>query len=418
MSQQFYFFQTVLETQSRSRLRALPKQKIEGGEHVFTQLNVQGDMEMRNAYPIGTIFGSDKLEMRANGATPFYTAGKLFPVSIPDPELLQTEHRPSEEMRRAWNTFRTEHQEEVAKATKTSDQPGIFNTSAKPLSLLDKVKHNPKYAMPTVQKDGFWVDEKKWWPLMLDIIDNQPVYFKGPAGTGKTELCILACQRLGIEYQVFDMGSMYDPISELLGVHRIGDNGKSVFEYSSFALAIQKEGVIILDEITRAAPTVANILLPVLDSRQELAVEMAGSHDVRRIKVNPKCRFLATGNTGAEHTGTYNQGILDIALKTRFRVDEVNYIPVEEEVNMYVKRFGISRTDALNIVNTIDGIRTIYSTGDLSRSISTREGLQAARKVHQGYSAKEAMELVFLPDYEGTLSEGERAIVYQRILTR
>ena len=416
MSQKFYFFRTIQETATRNRLRPLPKQTLDNGENVFTNINVQASTEMRSSYPIGTVFGSEKLEIRVGGATPFYQTGDIYPVSIPEGNLKSLDHRPSDEMRSAWNIFSSANEDDINK--NAQQQPGVFNTSSKPLSPLEKIQCNPKYAMPTVDKDGFWVDEDKWWSLMLDIIDNQPVFLKGPAATGKTELCILACKKLGIDYQIFDMGSMYDPISELLGVHRIGKNKESVFEYSSFAKAIQRKGVIILDEITRAAPTVANILLPVLDSRHELPVEMAGEHDARRIKVNPECRFIATGNTGAEYTGTFNQGELDVALKTRFRLDEINYMPVEEEVKMYVKRFGIGRADATNIVNTIDAIRSIYANGDISRSISTREGLQAAKKVQQGYTAKKAMEMVFLPGYEGSLSEGERSIIYQRILTR
>ena len=43
----------------------------------------------------------------------------------------------------------------------------------------------------------------------------------GPSGTGKTELVLLACKKLGLECNVYDMGSMYDPVSGLLGVHRL-----------------------------------------------------------------------------------------------------------------------------------------------------------------------------------------------------
>lgn len=411
----FYFFQTVA-VGSRNKLRPLPKQTFESGDAIFTDLNTQADAEMRSAYPIGTVFGTASLETRTGGSTPFYAAGPIYPVSVSDAQLRDVRHRPSTEMRTAWTDYQMQNRDNVN--ISQAPETGVFDTTSRPLSMLEKIQRNPSYSKPTIEKDGFYVTDETWWPLMLDLIDNQPVFYKGPAATGKTELCILACKKLGIPYEVFDMGSMYDPISELLGVHRMGKNHESVFEYSNFAKAIQREGVVILDEITRAAPTVINVLLPVLDGRQELRVEMAGESDLRRIPVNPKCRFLATGNTGAEYTGTYNQGELDIALKSRFRTAEIDYMPESEEAALLQERFKINAVDARNIVSTIAGIRKIYENGDISHTITTREGLQVAKKVQQGYTVTAAMNMVFLPNYEGTTAEGERAIVAQHIYAR
>lgn len=45
----------------------------------------------------------------------------------------------------------------------------------------------------------------------------------GPTGSGKTSCVKEVCSRMGIPLHVFDMGSMIDPISNLLGVHRLED---------------------------------------------------------------------------------------------------------------------------------------------------------------------------------------------------
>ena len=42
----------------------------------------------------------------------------------------------------------------------------------------------------------------------------------------------------------------------------------------------------------------------------------------------------------------------------------------------------------------------------------------AARLIEDGWSAQKAMELTFLPLFEGTKIEGERAVVMQIILSR
>ena len=47
------------------------------------------------------------------------------------------------------------------------------------------------------------------------------------------------------------MGSMQDPLTDLLGSHRL-ENGSSVFDYAKFVEDVQKPGVILLDELSRA----------------------------------------------------------------------------------------------------------------------------------------------------------------------
>lgn len=49
----------------------------------------------------------------------------------------------------------------------------------------------------------------------------------GPTGSGKTQVVELICKQLGIPCTIYDMGAMHDPISDLLGVHRL-DDGKSI----------------------------------------------------------------------------------------------------------------------------------------------------------------------------------------------
>ena len=58
------------------------------------------------------------------------------------------------------------------------------------------------------------------------------------------------------------MGSMYDPVSGLLGVHRLQKGGEAGFDYAKFTQDIQKPGVILRDELSRAPVTTINILFP------------------------------------------------------------------------------------------------------------------------------------------------------------
>jgi nitric oxide reductase NorQ protein len=237
----------------------------------------------------------------------------------------------------------------------------------------------------------------------------------GPSGTGKTELVLLACKKLGLECNVYDMGSMYDPVSGLLGVHRLQKGGESVFDYAKFTQDIQKPGVILLDELSRAPVTTNNILFPCLDSRRMLPVEMAGGEDLRSIQVHPDCVFVATANVGAEYTGTMS---LDRALVGRFFPLELDYMPLDCEVKVLSKRCGIRQEDAENIASVAGTVRSLYGKQEISCTISTRETLAAARLVADGWTSLEAMELTFLPLFEGTRTEGERGVIAKIFMTR
>ena len=405
-----YLFRTVTDG-GRSRLRPMPHQTDPTGKGVITDLNVQANTAIRSAYPVGTVFASETLEMRTKSLTPFYAAGDIFPVSVARRDLVDTLHEPTQEMLDAYTAYMANHKEvlpDPAPAGTSTD-----NGTTGPLTLLDRIRRNPRFAVPTIDQDGFWVGEDNWYLLLVNLLQQENTLFTGPSGTGKTELVLTACRRLGLPCHVYDMGSMYDPISEMLGVHRISADGASVFDYASFTQDIQEEGVILLDELSRATPAVNNILLPCLDSRRALPVEMAGTKDRRSIPVHPKCRFVATANIGAEYTGT---NMMDRALMDRFFPVELSYMPAEHEVAVLVKRYGIARADALNIVNTAGAVRSNYEKEELGTTLSTRETLRAARMVAAGYPAVTAMELTFLPLFEGTKAEGERSIVWNAVI--
>ena len=406
-----YLFRTVTDG-GRSRLRPMPHQTDPSGKGVITDLNVQADTSVRSAYPVGTVFASETLEMRTKSITPFYSAGDIFPVSVAAKDLVDPRHTPSTEMVEAYNAYMASHKINEPGSPST----GVFSEDSvppRPLTLLDRIRKNPRFAVPTIEDDGFWVGEDNWYLLLVNLLQQENTLFTGPSGTGKTELVLTACRKLGLPCHVYDMGSMYDPISEMLGVHRIAPDGSSVFDYASFTQDIQEEGVILLDELSRATPAVNNILLPCLDSRRALPVEMAGTKDRRSIPVHPKCRFVATANIGAEYTGT---NMMDRALMDRFFPVELTYMPAEQEVEVLMKRYGITKADARNIVSAACTVRSNYAKEELGTTLSTRETLRAARMVAAGYSAAAAMELTYLPLFEGTKSEGERSIVWNAVI--
>ena len=109
---------------------------------------------------------------------------------------------------------------------------------------------------------------------------------------------------------------------------------------------------------------------------------------------------------------------MDRALVGRFFPIELDYMPAEAEINVITTRCDIDPDEAKNIVAVANNVRTLYKKQEISCSLSTRETLMAAELVADGWTPLEAMELVFLPLFEGTKVEGERGIIAKSIMVR
>ena len=262
----------------------------------------------------------------------------------------------------------------------------VKNSASK--SFLSDIKK--KYANPGINS-GFYIDDSKWNILVRNIMRHKNTMLTGPTGTGKTDVIIRICKTLGIPCRIYDMGAMMDPLTDLLGSHRL-ENGSSKFDYAKFVKDIQEPGVILLDELSRAPVMTNNILFPCLDDRRVLPVEIADSNGPREIPVHPECTFIATANIGSEYSGTNS---LDIALENRFMMIQVDYLPKSFETKVLSIRTGINENLAEKIVNVANAIRTRYLDNSISKTISTRETLNCAELINDGFNLVDAINYSF-----------------------
>lgn len=245
---------------------------------------------------------------------------------------------------------------------------------------------------PTIEESGFYFDENNWKYLTRNILRKKNTIITGPTGTGKTEMVSKIAEKLGLNVYVYDMGAMQDPITSMLGTHRIVDGG-SKFDYADFVERVQQPGIIVLDELNRAPQMAMNILFPCLDSRRELRIDIAGGSDKRVVKVHPECVFIATANVGVEYTGTQD---IDKALFNRFLPLMINYIPFDAEVNLLKSKFELAEKAIMGLVTFANSMRNQAKLGNIENSMSTREVLAIADLMQDGFELYEAVNYVIL----------------------
>jgi nitric oxide reductase NorQ protein len=261
----------------------------------------------------------------------------------------------------------------------------------------------------------FKVDKATYNILLSNIKARRSTMLLGPTGVGKTELIKNIADSLGLPLTIFDMGTMSDPIMSLVGTHTISvKDDKTISEFipSRFSEVIQKPGVILLDELSRAVVTANNLLFPCLDFRRELPMEYC-FHNCEPVKVHPECVFIATANVGSQYTGTHK---LDRALMDRFvliEIDPLNEQMTKEVVRNYGKRltedqvktivsiynrinksheefrvnFSMSIRHLKNIVDLVGDGFTIYdSFFAICKGLGSKEGLAAVQDILEGSS--------------------------------
>lgn len=378
----YYFFKSV-KNKNEIKVNPLENQTHETIGNINPAFFVSCSKLIRESYKPGTIFVSNDLSIDKSGK--YYSASLRTNFRYLDPTMI----------------------DEVLDYEKLT---GTKYMKA-PMTIFEEIDLDKTLAAPESMKDGFYMASTSWKLLVRNIKKHVNTMILGPSGTGKTSCIKEVCKRMGLELHIFDMGSMIDPISSLLGVHRL-EKGGSVFDYAKFTQVIQKPCVILLDELNRASLGCNNILFPCLDDRRKLSVEIASEKGVREINIHPDVTFVATCNIGTEYSGT---NALDRALVDRFFPLELGYIPEGEEKKVLINRTGITGDKAELVVKIANNIRSMVNKNEISVSVSIRETLMIASLVHDGMPLGQALEQTLLPMYEGSTTEGERSTVSKLI---
>lgn len=238
---------------------------------------------------------------------------------------------------------------------------------------------------------AFLIEKGVFSVLEYNIKHKINTMLLGPTGVGKTEMIAAVAKAMKKDMTIFDMGTMTDPIMSLVGTHVISVKDgitSSEFVKSRFSEVIQKPGIVVLDELSRAAAGSNNLLFPCLDFRRELPMEYS-FHDSTPIKVHPDCVFIATANTGSAYTGTHK---LDKALIDRFTILEI--APLNEDGCNYVidQLFGsvIDANQRKVIIQKYFAINKEHDDFKISFSLSMRHLKTIVKMVSSGFTVYDA----------------------------
>ena len=282
------------------------------------------------------------------------------------------------------------------------------------LELKVTVSKKNTFDSSTPPKD-FYIDELKWKFLVRNIEKGKNIMMTGPSGCGKTDATFKAAEALDREVIYFNLGATQDPRSTLIGNTHYNKDSGTYFSESSFVSAIQKENaVILLDELSRAHPEAWNILMTVLDPIQRY-LRLDEKDDSPTIKVADGVSFIATANIGMEYTATR---VIDRAILDRFALIEMEPLSEENEFTLLKGKFPSIDDKVLNnLCSIVSSIRKEINsdTPRLSTMVSTRNTIEIAELLDDGFSLEDASQLLIYPLFPNDGNDSERVFVKQLI---
>ena len=210
--------------------------------------------------------------------------------------------------------------------------------------------------------------------LITKLVErNLPVYLYGPAGTGKTSVCISIAKKLGLK---FYFSASVTQEHKLTGF--VDANGK--YNDTPFFHAFTEGGLFLIDEMDNSAPEVLTLLNAAIAQRM-FVIPKYGV-----VKAHPDFRIIAAGNTlGTGADSEYVSRVqLDSATLNRF-------IPVSFDYSLAIEK-AIAKDNEL--VDFVHSLREAISESGISYVISYRN-ITYFDKLKEVLPENEALKVAF-----------------------
>jgi len=228
------------------------------------------------------------------------------------------------------------------------------------------------------------------------------VLLSGPAGCGKSYMTERVAEDLEMEYTCISLGGGMR-YAQVIGSTQIVD-GDTVWKPGPLIEAIQKPGLVLLDEIFGCDPDVLLGLNSLTEPGSRKITTPGGT-----FKVDEGCRFVAAANTvgrtvSRQYTGAQRT---DDSVLSRFAVTlPMDYdTRVEEQL---LGRMGLNGERAL-LMGWVQSLRRKVKDANIPFDPCTRRVLAAGRAIKEaGLKPERAFEITFL----SMLSAAERQRVH------
>jgi nitric oxide reductase NorQ protein len=206
------------------------------------------------------------------------------------------------------------------------------------------------------------------------------VLVAGRQGCGKSSLVNQYAAVFRKPMATFQVGILSEP-GQLFGEYAL-ENGETRYKQFLFPQALQTPNCVIhLEEINRPEhPKALNMLFSILSDDRQVWMDELGT-----LKVADGVTFFATLNEGDEYIGTE---LLDPALRDRFYVLLMDYLPQDVEKEVLIKKTGVTKREADEIIEAISALR---GNSDLAIEISTRTTLMIGEVVAAGGSLRDGI---------------------------
>lgn len=256
----------------------------------------------------------------------------------------------------------------------------------------------------------------KWKYLVRSVVRGKNILMTGAAGCGKTMAAQCLEKALGRPFYYFNLGATQDPRTTLIGSTQFKEGEGTYFNESLFIKAIQTENAIVLmDELSRAHPEAANILMTVLDQGQRY-LRIDEKDDSPTIKVADGVSFIATANIGNEYTATR---AMDRALMDRFVVVEMDTLTKEQEaglLEMLYPEVPVDKLEAIAEITSMTRSEVKNDDAKITDSISTRAAVEMGSLLYDGFTIAEAAEVTIYPMYsDDGGGDSERTFIKQLV---
>lgn len=265
------------------------------------------------------------------------------------------------------------------------------------------MQNNETFGLP-----GFYIPSEVLTVIEDFLTSGFHVMLAGNPGCGKTEFGQVWAASRGIQVHKVNCGAIRSP-RDWFGRYEFREGQGTVFVPTRFLEMLEQPGLIILDELNRTTPDNHNPIMNILDGNREVYVEELQ----RVVRVHDDALFLATRNSGRQHTGTFH---LDHALEDRFQEIRLELPPRSAIAQLIPDKYSISEEHADLIANLTIKLNEMYIEEMLSKAMGMRPAFAAGALLSKGNSLDVALRYAFAYRYSadgGLMSE--QTLVLQTI---